>query len=152
MRSAHLLIALAFSTLPACVSSIHVRGGPNQAQHALEASDFPKNLAPLIADSPTAQAEFARLESRTAIGTTLLYAGLGTLAGCIALPAADQSRGLGVTGVTFVGLGFCGVSAAFDVAALLVLPNFFDWGNVLTAYNAERPAAPYYSDELNVRP
>lgn len=152
MRSLPIIIALALSTLPACVSNIHVRGGPSQTQHELQAGDFPKNLEPLIAGSPAAQAEYARLESRTSLGTMLLYAGLGTLAGCIALPAADQSGGKGVTGLTFAGLGFCGVSAAFDIAAIVVSPTFFDWGGVLSAYNAEQPATPYYSDELNVRP
>lgn len=152
MRSVPALVALLVTTLPACVSNIHVRGGPNQAQHELKAGEFPKNLEPLIASSPAAQAEYARLESRTSLGTMLLYAGLGTLAGCIALPAADQAGGKGVTGLTFAGLGFCGVSAAFDIAAIVVSPTFFDWGGVLTKYNAEQPATPYYSDELNVRP
>jgi hypothetical protein len=137
-------VGLTISLLSAC-SGTFATGGPSGARIEIRGA---KDLRTLVDGDAAALERVDRLEGRERMGTIFVYAELGTLAGCILLPRADDYS-LGAA--TWSGIGLCAATLVLGIAAIIVVPSKHAYGEPLRLYNHSHPETPWLAPSLGVQ-
>jgi hypothetical protein len=148
MTKGSLLGLLALPVL-AC-GPVQVAGGPGRSTLTLNPANLGGELRPLVQDEPQAMEQLDRVERNKTRSTVFLWSGFGALGGCLLLSSQTVSQPRVSSTTTGLIFGSCGLAIGLELASIIYAPTYGDYGDVLRAYNARRPATPWSSERLGV--
>jgi len=130
---------------------VQVAGGPSRSTLTLNPANLGGELRPLVQEEPQAMEQLDRVESNKTRSTVFLWSGFGALGGCLLLSSQTVNQPRVSSTTTGLIFGSSGLAIGLEVASIIYAPTYGDYGDVLRAYNARRPATPWSSQRLGAR-